>query len=179
MNRRAPTRDELWQKYVIEKKPMAKVAAELGVAVGTVYNYIKRYGIESRDKNDHPTTDAERERWREIGKRRKGQKHTDATKKKISKGHQNGGIGHKKKRSDGYTSIYFPDHPMSNSDGYIMEHVLVMEALIGRHLTEEECVHHINEKRNDNRAENLKLMTKSEHMSYHSKKMWDEKKKEE
>lgn len=84
-----------------------------------------------------------------------------------------GGIGHKKKRSDGYVFIYFPDHPMSTKDGYVMEHDLVMEALIGRHLKGNECVHHINEIRDDNRKENLMLMTKSEHMSLHSKKRWE------
>ena len=179
MPKEMPTRDELWQKYIIEKKSMNQIAEELGVAVGTVYNYIKRYGIKSRGKHDYPTTDAERERWREIGRRRKGFKHTEEAKAKMSRNREKGGVGHKKKRSDGYTSIYFPDHPQSSGDGYIMEHVLVMEAVIGRHLTEDECVHHINGKKDDNRAENLKLMTKSEHMSYHSKKRWDEKKKEE
>lgn len=89
-----------------------------------------------------------------------------------------GGIGHKKKRADGYIAIYFPDHPRSNSEGYIMEHILVMEALVGRHLNEDECVHHINGKRDDNRAKNLQLMTKREHMSYHSKKRWEKKKEE-
>lgn len=80
-----------------------------------------------------------------------------------------GGIGHKKKRADGYIAVYFPDHPQSNSEGYIMEHDLVMECIIGRHLKSEECVHHINFIRHDNRKENLRLMTKSEHMSLHSK----------
>jgi hypothetical protein len=55
-----------------------------------------------------------------------------------------------------------------------MEHDLVMEVLIGRHLYDYECVHHINGIRNDNRKENLMLMTKSEHASYHNKKRWEE-----
>ena len=78
-----------------------------------------------------------------------------------------GGIGHKKTRSDGYTYIYFPDHPKSTKDGYIMEHILVMECLIGRHLYDHEVVHHINHIRADNRKENLELMTRSEHTSHH------------
>lgn len=48
-----------------------------------------------------------------------------------------------------------------------------MEALIGRHLKDNECVHHINEKRDDNRKENLKLMTIKDHMSYHATKRWE------
>lgn len=78
-----------------------------------------------------------------------------------------GGIGHKKTRSDGYTYIYFPDHPKSTKDGYIMEHILVMESVIGRHLDDDEVVHHINGKHADNRKENLQLMKRSEHTAHH------------
>lgn len=49
-----------------------------------------------------------------------------------------------------------------------------MEALIGRHLKDDECVHHIDRNKKNNRKENLSLMTKSEHMSLHSKERWEE-----
>lgn len=78
-------------------------------------------------------------------------------------------IGHKKKRKDGYVCLYIPTHPHANKEGYVMEHVYLMEQSIGRLLTPEECVHHINRVRNDNRIENLQLMTKHDHMSLHSK----------
>lgn len=77
------------------------------------------------------------------------------------------GIGHKKIRQDGYIAIYFPDHPKSTKEGYIMEHDLIMECYIGRWLKEKEVVHHINHKRDDNRIENLQLMTTSEHARLH------------
>ncbi|MBE5035687.1 HNH endonuclease [Gallibacter intestinalis] len=44
-----------------------------------------------------------------------------------------------------------------------------MEAIIGRHLSKDECVHHIDKNRANNKKENLILMTKSEHMSFHAK----------
>lgn len=44
----------------------------------------------------------------------------------MSEAQKKGGIGHKKLHTDGYLYIYFPDHPKSSKDGYIMEHVLVM-----------------------------------------------------
>ena len=58
-----------------------------------------------------------------------------------------------------------------------MEHDLIMECSIGRWLAENEVVHHKNEHRDDNRLVNLKLMTVSDHMSYHSRKRNQERKK--
>ena len=52
----------------------------------------------------------------------------------------------------------------------IKEHRYVMENEIGRKLEPGEIVHHINENVADNRIENLILMTKGEHSSYHRKK---------
>ena len=44
-----------------------------------------------------------------------------------------------------------------------MEHRIVMESAIGRRLRKDEIVHHRNRKRDDNRLENLELMTKQHH----------------
>ena len=69
-----------------------------------------------------------------------------------------------------------PDHPYASKDGYVMEHILIMENYIGRYITREEVVHHINKIRDDNRIENLKLMTFKEHAGMHSKERWAERK---
>lgn len=78
------------------------------------------------------------------------------------------GAGHSKRSSDGYIIRYFPSHPFSARDGYIREHRYVMEQHLGRYLTSEEEVHHINGVRDDNRVENLAVLTKGEHASLHA-----------
>lgn len=50
---------------------------------------------------------------------------------------------------------------------YIFEHRHFMEQSIGRKLTSNEVVHHINHDKLDNRLENLQLMTRREHMLAH------------
>lgn len=63
----------------------------------------------------------------------------------------------------GYVRVYCPMHPKANTWGYVYEHRLIAEGIIGRHLKKDEHVHHINGKRWDNRPENLKVMSSSEH----------------
>lgn len=79
--------------------------------------------------------------------------------------------GEKRRDNHGYILIYSPNHP-NNKRNYVAEHRLVMEKKIGRYLVKGEQVHHINEIKNDNRIENLILMTISKHLSLHRKELW-------
>ena len=47
-------------------------------------------------------------------------------------------------------------------------HVVLMEREIGRRLLKSECVHHKNGIRDDNRIENLEVMTRAEHARLHA-----------
>jgi ribosomal protein L40E len=71
---------------------------------------------------------------------------------------------------DGYIKTYAPDHPWPRRGGYIFEHVRLMELAIGRRMRVEEVVHHINENRQDNRLDNLEIMTTSNHSIHHRSK---------
>lgn len=63
------------------------------------------------------------------------------------------------KNRHGYIYVWEPSHPCCNRAGWIAEHRLVMELQLGRVLTSEDQVDHINRVRDDNRPENLQVLT--------------------
>lgn len=63
----------------------------------------------------------------------------------------------------GYVLLYEPEHPMAMRTGYLLEHRKVAAEYAGRMLHPWEVVHHINEVKDDNRPENLAILTKPEH----------------
>lgn len=71
-------------------------------------------------------------------------------------------------KQGGYVLQYAQYHPYANSRWYVPEHRLIMENNLGRYLEpRKELVHHINSKRDDNRFENLKLTSPSDHIKEH------------
>ena len=80
---------------------------------------------------------------------------------------------------DGYIRTYAPDHPWPRRGGYVCEHVRVMELHIGRRLNKDECAHHIDGDKTNNRLNNLKLMDRGEHSSHHRKRDWHKRQRDE
>lgn len=88
-------------------------------------------------------------------------KWTKKYKAKIKEKHQ----GNKKRAINGYILIKDYNHPNKNSHNDMLEHRLIMEGYLGRYLTAEEIIHHINYIKNDNRIKNLYLYSnRSEHL---------------
>ena len=103
---------------------------------------------------------------KKIGQSHKGEKFSKEHRRKMGlacKGSKNyfwkGGII----KDKGYITKHKPEHPFTDFRGYVREHRLIMEEFLGRYLTKDECVHHINGIKNDNRIENLQLVSKGIH----------------
>jgi hypothetical protein len=66
-----------------------------------------------------------------------------------------------KRKPNGYVCVYI------RGTGWKYEHRWVMEQLLGRDLRREEYVHHLNQRRDDNRPENLSLLDSRSHGQLH------------
>lgn len=75
--------------------------------------------------------------------------------------------GGRKKTSKGYIQVMHPNHPRADSSGYVFEHILVFENETGISVPKGCCIHHINGNKEDNRIENLCLMTVGAHTVMH------------
>lgn len=75
--------------------------------------------------------------------------------------------GGKRKTRRGYIQVLRPDHPRADSSGYVMEHIIVWEESTGVPVPLNCCIHHLNEKKDDNRIENLCMMETGAHTRFH------------
>lgn len=112
----------------------------------------------------------------------KGRKATEETKKKQSLaklGKYQGDKhwnwkGGKYKTEKGYIMVYAPEHPYPSYGKYVFEHRLVMEKHLGRYLTKDEDVHHIDGDRTNNDISNLELFDHGKHTTFtNTKKPYD------
>lgn len=77
--------------------------------------------------------------------------------KKENNGHWIGGVSN----NGGYLRITHGD------ESWKYHHRKIMEVHLGRELSSDEIVHHVNGDKKDNRIENLEIMTRAEHMNHH------------
>lgn len=115
-------------------------------------------------------SDVKKEWWKNMPKSKR-----KLLLEKYSKNHGRASLGKKGPESfgwkgarkvdkrDGYVLIYTPDHPNARKGGYVLEHRLVMEKMIGRYLFKDEDINHINGIKDDNRESNLRLVRHNAH----------------
>jgi predicted amidophosphoribosyltransferase len=68
--------------------------------------------------------------------------------------------------SAGYVLVWCPTHPRATR-GRVLEHILVAEQMLGRPISRDEHVHHIDGNRQNNSPSNLTVVTASEHAKLH------------
>lgn len=67
----------------------------------------------------------------------------------------------------GYVLLHKPNHPSASKDGNVMEHRYVVEKALGIVLPKMFDVHHLNGDKQDNRLDNLAIVTHSAHTKIH------------
>lgn len=147
-----PFREEVARLYLagLSTKEIGK---KFSVDASNVWWFLKRIGIKTREQKQSLSIAIKRGRWNF---------------KSGPKNHAwRGGITH---HVSGYRLVKSPDHPRAHKNrGYVYEHILIAEKSIGRPLLKGEIVHHINHVKNDNRPENLCVMSGREHQKHHWK----------
>ncbi len=71
----------------------------------------------------------------------------------------------------GYVWEFCPGHRLQNAWGFVAQHRLIGEYILGRPLERHEVVHHRDEVRTNNHPDNLQVMTQREHRSHHGRRM--------
>lgn len=71
---------------------------------------------------------------------------------------------------NGYVWEFLPGHPLQNLWGFVPQHRLIAEEMLGRPLSSGEDVHHKDECRTNNALDNLEVMSRAAHRSYHARK---------
>ncbi len=120
----------------------------------------------------HSCDDCGKERWVQLLKGEPANPHCQSCSNRKARTGKSGSAssswkGGRAKSGEGYIKIKLPPddffHSMANLAGYVFEHRLVMAKSLGRNLHSWEIVHHKNHIRDDNRIENLQLVSEGQH----------------
>lgn len=153
----APTVDELRRMYCDEKLSSVDIGLAVGASPSTVCRWLKRAGIPARTPGEGSQNGA----WKNRGKKREFTPEWRANLSAAGKRWSDSNAKGTRITSSGY--IEYTNGPNKGR----AEHQVVMEAHIGRALTDDEVVHHRDEDRANNAIGNLEVMTRAAHTALH------------
>lgn len=138
----------LYEKYVTQNMSISDIAKLLfkkEIKKSTVYRWLIKHNIKTRGFSGHKN--------QILGAKNKIGKYSawNKGKKGVMPIPWNKGKGKRFIIDDGYKYIL-------TDNGYVAEHRLVMQKVLGRKLTNKELVHHKNKNRSDNSLGNLMLI---------------------
>lgn len=155
------TKKELERLYLVEKHSSIELASIFDCQKSSILRKMNSFGIPKRSVAEALTG---RKMPRETAEK------ISEWRKKNAHGHNHGSWKNGRiKAHGGHILVWVGDsHPYATAKGYVLEHRLVMEKIIGRYLLPREVVHHINGIPDDNRPENLFLCEdQSRHCAKH------------
>jgi len=155
--------DEAWLKAQYDTRTLQSIADELGVNRNTVRNRMIKFGIERRTHGEHfrgtPKPPEQRQKMAEARRRywerNDSPERRDTHKLKVSAGRRDTGI------KAGRMWVYVLGR------GKIFRSRYVAEQMIGRRLTRDEIVHHIDRNKLNDHPSNLMVLTQEQHSTLH------------
>jgi hypothetical protein len=141
--------DKEWLRkaYVDDERSTYDIAREAGTTPGNIVSHLETLGIQRRTSSEGLALAFPDGRAMEK--------------------HPNWKGGRRVSRGTGYVWLYVPEHPKATGYGYVQEHRLVAEEMLGRWLESSEVVHHIDGDKTNNDPSNLEVMTRGAHFRAH------------
>lgn len=148
----------LWINYWLLKKSTIEIGEDCKCNGSTIREWMMKFNIKRRDKIESIRIPEARN------------KISHSIKERFKREGHHRWKGGKIIASGGYIRVYKPNHPRASKDGYVYEHILNAEEILGRPLkyfsrnhTNNEIVHHIDFDKKNNKPENLFITINANH----------------